>query len=253
MPSSGMPLLVVPVTHLSRATPTAAMVRLGLPDGEFTFAPGQAVVLGRHGQAVRKPYSIASAPGDVRRQGEIEFLVGTGEDGQFDAHLASLAPGTLVDLQGPLGSFGLPADPYPSRVVFVAGGTGIAPLRSMWRHLMATRPDALVEVLYSARTRAHFAYRDELEELDTAGRLGLMLTVTRERVEAAGGPEGMGARGPRGSTVMSGRIGLAHLERPAARGLAVWLLCGPPAFVAHVEHLLAELGVPPESIRKEDW
>jgi ferredoxin-NADP reductase len=253
---NGMPLLVVPVTYIARATPRAAIVRLGVPDdGEFSFAPGQAVSLGRHGQPVAKFYSIASAPGDLRRNGEIEFLVGTQEDGRFDAHLAALAPGTLVDLKGPLGSFGLPAEPHPPRFVFVAGGTGIAPLRAMWRHLVAFHPDAGLEVLYSARTRAHFAYRDELEQLQTAGRITLMLTTTREPPPPWAPAE---ARSPepevrRPGPIQSGRIGLGHLEGPVGRGPAVHLLCGPPAFVAHVDHLLTGLGVPQELIRKEDW
>jgi methane monooxygenase component C len=240
-----MPLLVVPVTCVARATPRAAIVRLGVPDGEFSFTPGQAVSLGRHGQPVGKFYSIASAPGDVRREGEIEFLVGTREDGEFEAHLAALAPGTLVDLQGPVGSFGLPADPVPPRFVFVGGGTGIAPLRAMWRHLAGTRPGARMEVLYSARTRAHFAYRDELEELEASGRLTLTLTTTREPAQP--GTEDLGGQGGRG------RIGFTHLEAPAGRGPAAWLVCGPPAFVAHVERLLGDLGVAQELIRKEGW
>jgi ferredoxin-NADP reductase len=225
-----------------------------VPDGEFSFVAGQAVSLGRHGQPVAKFYSIASAPGDVRRTGEIEFLVGTGEDGLFDAHLAGIVPGTLVDLQGPVGSFGLPPDPFPPRVVFVAGGTGIAPLRAMWRHLVASGTDAHLEVLYSARTRAHFAYRDELEQFEASGRLTLTLTATREPAGACleagpGIPPGSAGLKP----VLSGRIGVTHLEGPVSRGPAVFILCGPPAFVAHVEHQLAGLGVTQELIRKEGW
>lgn len=252
-----MPSLVVPATHVEQATPRAAIVRLVVPEGEFVFRPGQAVTLGRHGQPSSKPYSIASAPDDLRRTGELEFLVGTGEDGRFDAHLAGLTAGGLVDLQGPLGSFGLPDEPCLRRVVFVAGGTGIAPLRSMWRHLGATRPDVQREVLYSARTRAHFAYEDELEELEAAGRLRLVLTTTREPAQpGAEGPGGQALRGIRlrpGSPILFGRIGASQLQASAGRGPAVYVLCGPPAFVAHVDRLLGDLGVAPQLIRKEGW
>jgi ferredoxin-NADP reductase len=245
-----MSLLVVPVTDVAPTTPRAAIVRLGVSGVELTFAPGQALMLGRHGQPVRKPYSIASAPDDVRRGGVVEFLVGTAEDRRFDSHLAGLAVGTPVDLEGPLGSFSLPADSSLSRFVFVAGGTGIAPLRSMWRHLVHTRPGARLDVVYSARTRAHFAYRDELAELKAAGRLTLTLTTTRE--PAPGGEEGRSTEAA-GSRHRSGRIGREHLEDLVAQGPAVWLVCGPPAFVPHIEGLLDELGVPRDSIRKEGW
>ena len=42
----------------------------------------------------------------------------------------------MVDVEGPLGSFTFPADPEERRFVFIAGGTGIAPLRAMLRHAL---------------------------------------------------------------------------------------------------------------------
>jgi len=248
-----MSFLVVPVTYVARVTPTAAVVRVGIPGGGFSFAPGQAVILGRHGQPAGKPYSIASAPEDVRRTGEMEFLVGVGEHGQFDEHLAGTAPAALLDLDGPFGSFLLPPGSHPGRFVFVAGGTGIAPLRAMWRHLGGARPDAPLDVVYSARTRAHFAYEDELRRLAADGHITLALTTTREPIQSgAEGHRDTGAEGTVGGR-LTGRVGREHLEGLVARGPAVWLLCGPPAFVAHVERLLGELGVPSLLIRKEDW
>ena len=54
------------------------VVRLGDPDLSFDFRAGQAVMVGTHGQPVRKPYSIACSPEETAADHVIELLVGTG-------------------------------------------------------------------------------------------------------------------------------------------------------------------------------
>ena len=56
-------------------------------------------------------------------------------------------------------------------LLFIAGGTGIAPLRSMIRHALRDRAcRAALELLYSARTPQDFAYLGELRALWRGGR-----------------------------------------------------------------------------------
>ena len=62
-------------------------------------------------------------------------------------------PGTRIDFEGPTGAFTLGAAPAPA-YLFVAGGTGISPLRAMLRHLIATDAGvAAVGALQRARAR----------------------------------------------------------------------------------------------------
>ena len=82
------------------------------------------------GSPLRKPYSIASAPWEVTKSGIMQVLVQVEDSGGLDPHLELASPGTLLDLEGPFGSFGLP-ERVDRPLLFVAGGTGIAPLRSM--------------------------------------------------------------------------------------------------------------------------
>ena len=62
--------------------------------------------------------------------------------------------------------------------LFVAGGTGISPLRAMLRHLIATDAGVPLSVLYSARVPEELAFRDELERLARRGLIQLHLAVT---------------------------------------------------------------------------
>jgi NAD(P)H-flavin reductase len=147
----------------------------------------------------------------------------------------------LVDLEGPLGSFIFPELPAQQRLLFVAGGTGIAPLRAMIDHALRHHADARLSLLYSVRRPDEFAFLDELRAHEKAGRLQLHVTVTRDDAASAWA----GGRG---------RIGRSHFEdvlhEPAG---TLCFVCGPPQMVAESVATLQLLGVPETQIRTEGW
>ena len=231
-------LLTRPVLDISIATPRARILHVDLQGTPFPFMPGQAVWLGTHGQDQRKPYSIASSPEDVARDGRLELLVGVDASGEPGPHL-TLAAGTLVDLDGPIGRFTFPDAPEESRFLFIAGGTGIAPLRSMLRHAI-TMPHEAIGLMYSARLPEEFAYAGELRSMADAGTLELRMTVTRDA-------------GPADWTGTRGRITRADLEPLVHDGRTLCFVCGPPALVDEMPKLLQSLVVAPERVRIEEW
>jgi ferredoxin-NADP reductase len=219
------------------ATPRARIVRLDLGGEPFDYAAGQAILIGSHGGDARKPYSIASAPEDARRDGFVELLVGVNGDGIAGPHLA-LEPGALVDVEGPLGAFTFPAAPAETRFVFIAGGTGIAPLRAMLRHAIHL-PHRNIGLFYSARTPDEFAYEAELRELAGTGEIELWQTVTR-----AAEAEWDGARG---------RLDRAALGELVHDPQTLCFICGPQGLVDEIPRLLHEIGIARERIRLEEW
>ena len=125
----------------------------------FAYQAGQAASLGLHGQRDRRPYSIASAPADTSADGAIEFLLRTDPGGGLGRHLdararqgrasisrarsaRSCCPTTLPD--GPL--------------LFIAGGTGLAPLRSLAREARARGHRGPRHLLYSVKDADDVAY-----------------------------------------------------------------------------------------------
>src|ERR1051326_4046533 len=125
------------IRDVETATPRAMLVHVELGDHGFDYAAGQAVLVAPHGVTPRRPYSIASAPEDAKRSGIVDLLIGIdGGDGEaaFEA-----APGAVLGVDGPVGSFTFPENPPQRHFLFIAGGTGIAPLRAMLRHA-ARRP-----------------------------------------------------------------------------------------------------------------
>jgi ferredoxin-NADP reductase len=230
--------LTRPIRDIHVATPRARIVRIDLEGTPFGFSPGQAIWLGAHGQEARKPYSIASAPEDVARDGCLELLVGVDAMGEAGPHLP-LTPGTPIDIEGPVGRFTFPDLPAERRFLFIAGGTGIAPLRSMLRHSVGVPHDA-IGLMYSARLPEEFAYAHELRDMANAGTIELRMTVTRDV-------------GPGNWTGRRGRISQAELAPLVHDGRTLCFVCGPPALVEEMPRVLQALGVARERVRTEEW
>src|SRR5262245_12189621 len=229
--------LTLPIREVVPATPRARVVRLDLGGQTFDYDAGQAAFIGTHGQAERRPYSLASAAEEARRDGWLEFLVGIEGNGQPGAHLA-LQPGALVDVEGPLGTFTFPSDPVERRFVFIAGGTGIAPLRAMLHHALMI-PHRAIGLFYSARTPDEFAFQSEFQAMAETGDIALRQTVTR-----ANEMVWSGARG---------RLDRAALSELVHDPATLCFVCGPPALVADMPTVLGQLGIPRERIRIEEW
>ena len=230
-------LLTLPIRDVLPATPRALAVRVDLEGRRFPYLAGQAALIASHGHERRRPYSMAAAPEDAARDGWLEFLVGVDAAGVPGTH-PTLAPGGLVDVEGPVGRFTFPMEPEEQRFVFIAGGTGIAPLRAMLRHALAA-PHRQIGVLYSARTASEFAYEPELQSLARQGRIELRQTVTREA--------------PAGWTGPRGHIGAGEIATLIHDPATMCFICGPPALVEDMPKQLDELGILPRRIKIEEW
>jgi ferredoxin-NADP reductase len=144
-----------------------------------------------------------------------------------------------VTLSDPFGTFVFPNQPPERRFLFIAGGTGIAPIRSMLRHIELAGIEGRARVLYSARTPHDFPFLPELRRMVRERGVELTLTATREF--------SVRWRGQRG------RIGANLLEPLVDHPETLCFVCGPVAMVADVPLMLAGLGVAPARIRLEDW
>jgi ferredoxin-NADP reductase len=233
-------LVTVPVIDLVPVTPRSRLVVIDLRGQTLPFLPGQAVIIGAHGQEQRRPYSIACSPERTAETGRLELLITAEPGGDLGPSMATATPGMLVDVEGPLGLFTLPGEGHHGRILFVAGGTGIAPLRSMLDHLLRRQAPPAMSLLYSARRSDEFAFIDELRGHAETGRLELHQTVTRDDSATWGGRRG--------------RIGRSHFEAvlhdPAA---TLCFVCGPAPLVSESVLVLEALGVPGQHIRTEQW
>ncbi|MBV8858930.1 MAG: hypothetical protein JOZ02_18505 [Acidobacteria bacterium] len=204
-----------------------------LPEGasdshDLSFVPGQVAVLEVEG-AGRAYFAIASAPEDD----ELEFLVKLSNDPASRA-LYETGPGGRVRLAEVAGhGFDLKAQEGRD-LVFVAMGTGVAPLRSALRSaLPRAEKYGQIFVLYGARTPDDFCYQDETEAWRAAG-VELRQVISR--------PDGYEWSGQTGYVQSLLDNVLPTLSDPVA------LVCGSREMIAQTRDRLHEMGFAPERI-----
>jgi ferredoxin-NADP reductase/predicted pyridoxine 5'-phosphate oxidase superfamily flavin-nucleotide-binding protein len=226
------PLREVRVAEVRRETPSA--VTVVLEDGEpFDFRPGQffTLVADIGGRSERRPYSASSVPGSPR----LELTVKQVGDGRFSTYVhRHLAVGDRLLVRGPSGSFHLDSE---REVVLIAAGSGVTPMMSMIRTLLAEPAGPRIALLYSNHSAEETIFAAELDRLAAQhpGRFSIThVTTSRDgRLDAAG--------------VRRWVTGLG-----ASPG-AGFYLCGPEPLMATAQRALAELGVPDSRVHLERY
>lgn len=138
------------VARLEQLSPDVTRVYLKLPAGErLQFLAGQYIdFLLRDGR--RRSFSIANAPHDDEF---IELHIKRIEGGRFtDNTFAELQEKAMLRLEGPFGNFYLRED-SPRPILFVAGGTGFAPVKAIIEHALAERTSRPMHLYWGARSR----------------------------------------------------------------------------------------------------
>jgi NAD(P)H-flavin reductase len=108
-----------------------------------------------------RPYSIASPP---QQTDHIELVLNRVAEGPGSTYLFGLSEGQRTSFKGPAGSFTLRDSARD--VLFVATGTGIAPIRSMLWSLAARRSTRHVRLFWGLRSERDLYYQDELAALE---------------------------------------------------------------------------------------
>src|SRR6266852_4261061 len=128
----------------------------------IAFRPGQFIscLLPVGGETLIRPYSLASVP----EEEDLEICLNLVPGGLGSPYLLSLPVGAPLRLTGPWGTFVLDRAPE-AETVFVADGTGIAPIRPMLRRALATATRHPLRLLYGAESRERLLYRTELEAM----------------------------------------------------------------------------------------
>jgi sulfhydrogenase subunit gamma (sulfur reductase) len=196
------------------------------------FVPGQFLQLSIPG-AGEVPISPADVPAE---DGSLELCVRRA--GHVTSRLHDLPDGVRLGVRGPFG-VGFPI-PQMARhpVLLLAGGLGIAPLRSLLYHLLR-HPDDFPEItlMYGARQPKLMLFREELAALAAQGKLRLYLTVDFAPEEPAGN--------------FSCRVGLLPDLLKGFRfdaAASYVAICGPPPVYRCLTGDLVEAGVTPDRI-----
>src|ERR1700748_431539 len=156
------------VNDLRRETADAVSLTFAIPNDladDYRFAPGQYLTLRTmmDGDAVRVSYSICSGPDD----GELRIAVKKVDGGAFSSWAADeLKAGDELDVMTPTGRFGIAHAPEDARTyVGFAAGSGITPILSIARGVLAREPNSRFFLFYGNRSTQSMLFREALEEL----------------------------------------------------------------------------------------
>ncbi|MES0278741.1 MAG: FAD/NAD(P)-binding protein [Dehalococcoidales bacterium] len=195
---------------------------------KFTFESGQFgefSVFG-HGEA---PFCISSSP---TRPDHLECTVK--RTGRLTNALHRLSVGAEIGFRGPYGN-GFPLEELKGKnLVFVAGGIGLAPLRSLIWNVLDNREDyGKLDIVYGARSPADLVYKYDLAAWQKDDRFNMAVTVDR------------------GDEKWQGTVGFVPqvLEQvaPSAQD-AVAVVCGPPIMIRFTFPVLDKLGFTSEQM-----
>jgi ferredoxin-NADP reductase len=210
---------------------------------EFEFRPGQAIDVTlldppeTDGEGNTRTFSIASAPF------ESDLMVATRmRDTAFKRVLGKASANLEVRIDGPSGSLVLrrKAD---RPVVFLAGGIGITPFRSIVRQATYDKAPHQLWLFYSNRRPEDAPFLDLFDECAKANpRFHFIATMTQ--IEKS-------RRNWTGGTGFLTRSLLAQYL-PAIQG-PIYYLAGPPAMVAAMRNVLADAEVDEDDIRTEEF
>jgi NAD(P)H-flavin reductase len=143
------------VVEIIEQTPTVKTIRFR-PDRKIDFKPGQFLMY--HILSRRVAYSIASAPYEEY----IDLCVT--KVGEASGFLHELKIGDKIKADGPHGVFTL--EPESDNLVFIATGSGIAPIRSMIHSLINKGTDKKITLIFGVRNMDCALFKDEFERMD---------------------------------------------------------------------------------------
>jgi propane monooxygenase reductase subunit len=140
------------------------VVKVSEPDG-LEFKAGQYVDISIPGaDGEHRSFSMANAPGEP---GRLEFMIKLYEGGRFSGLLSNgngISVGDELTCKGPFGMFTL-RDSSPRRLVFIAGGAGMAPVLSLLRSMAEKGTERPATFYYGARTADDLFALEEMKEL----------------------------------------------------------------------------------------
>jgi ring-1,2-phenylacetyl-CoA epoxidase subunit PaaE len=235
------------VAEVRRETSDAVSVALEVPDelaGTFRFAPGQFLtfrVPGPNRKLVQRSYSICSG----RDDGELRVVVKRLHGGVFGERAnTTLAVGELLETLPPLGRFTVPVDAaHEKGYLALAAGSGISPIMSLLRSLLAQEPRSRFTLVYGNRGPATTIFRDALADAKDRylDRLQVVHVFSREQ---------------QATPLLNGRLSDDKLRELGKQLLDIpscdeAFVCGPEPMTVELRDTLVDLGVPVERVHLE--
>lgn len=194
----------------------------------FTFQPGQVGQLSVFGVG-ESTFVINSPP---TRRDYLQFSVM--RVGEVTTALHELHEGDQIGVRAPLGNWFPYEEMKGKKILFIGGGIGLAPLRTLILFMLDNRKDYDdITIIYGARTPPDLCYKDELKEWEERSDVNLILTVDTEYP---------------GWDKRTGFVPTVLNEVAPSPDNTIAITCGPPIMIKFVLQNLAKLNFKDDAI-----
>jgi ring-1,2-phenylacetyl-CoA epoxidase subunit PaaE len=245
--------LTLTVVALTQETPDTVTVHLERPDRQTVPSkPGQFLTLlvpcGPAGsKPERRAYSLSSTPAEAPRLSvTVKRVVG----GLVSNYLLdNVRVGQQYEVMPPLGNFVVQPSPKAARsLVLIGAGSGITPLMSMLKAVLAEEPQSHVLLIYGNRNEESVIFKQQLADLEASSRGRLQVEHVYSQPLLASAPHQHTGRLNR-TTLL--RILEQRHQFPAPQ--AEYYICGPEGLMTETQAALELLNVPSSRIRRESF
>jgi ferredoxin-NADP reductase len=185
-------------------------------------------------------FTLSSSP----TEDLLSFTTKIREESGYKKTLVELPIGSEIEGSGPNGTFTLDETSDTSNV-FIAGGIGITPFRSIIKYVFDNKLSTNIHLIYSASIPSQLLFKNEFDDIaHKSPTIVNTYTITQ--------PEGLRTKW----TEKIGRIDdtlLQDVTTDTERNISIFWVCGPPLMVTALEESLSNLGIPKEHIRSEKF
>jgi predicted ferric reductase len=225
------------VVKTESVTPNVNTVFIKPFKKKLTYKPGQFVFIRFYSENLpneEHPFTISSSP----TENAITFSIK--DSGDFTRLIGELKPKDKAVIEGPFGVF----SNYKMRgpFIFIAGGIGITPFRSMLKYMKDSGGTQDTVLLYANRTFDDIAFYNELEELGREDWFTVSHILSHEQRDGF-------AHGYITNEFIKEKAGT--VSENFTRG--EFFICGPPGMMKIIQAQLIKLGVNPKNIHTEKF
>ncbi|RAU81641.1 ferredoxin--NADP reductase [Pontibacter arcticus] len=240
------PYFALKVVDITPETSDAITIHFEHPDNlTIPYKPGQflTLILPVEGKEIRRSYSLSSKPGEPR----LSVTVKRVEGGLMSNYLLNhVKVGDEIKVMEPLGNFCLTCEPTQKRNVILFGaGSGVTPLMSILKTVLAEEPNSTVTLLYGNRDENSIIFKDQLLALQQqySGRLNIAYIFSQPKFSCE----------HKGRMNQSVIIKILESLQLAKVQDALYFMCGPEGMMEEVKRALQVLHVPAERILRESF
>lgn len=234
------------VKDIITETPEAVSLVFDNSKHKITYASGQFITLSFqiNGQKVKRSYSLSSS---AYVDSDLKVCVKSVENGLVSNHIIkNLKQGDVVEIDEPMGHIKVHPQSTPRHVILFAAGSGITPIISIIKTILAKEPQSKISLFYGNRTRHEIIYKKELELLQSQypERFSIDMVLSKPDEYWVG----FGGR-------INETLAVNLIKRKAALTAkqCEYYLCGPTGMMDDVLKALDLLEVPKNQIFKENF